>query len=53
MPSAITVMPSASLSDSIARKMPWLRGRLWMSVMKERSILISSAVMSASADSDE
>src|SRR5712671_4840389 len=53
MPSATTVMPRASLSDSIARKIPWLRGRLWMSVMNDRSILISSAVMSASADNDE
>ena len=50
MPSATTVMPSASLSDSIAFRIPWLRGRLWISVMKERSILISSAVMSALAD---
>src|SRR5882757_9044685 len=50
MPSAITVMPSASLKDSMAFKMPWLRGRLWMSVMKERSLLISSAVISASAE---
>ncbi len=53
MPSAITVIPSASLRDSIARKIPWLRGRKWMSVINERSILISSAVISANADSDE
>jgi hypothetical protein len=30
-----------------------MRGRVWMSVMIDRSILISSAVMSASADNDE
>jgi len=46
-------MPSATPSDSIARRIPWLRGRRWMSVMNERSILISSAVISASAYSDE
>jgi hypothetical protein len=45
-------MPSAALSDSIALSTFWLRGRLWMPVMNERSILISSAVIAASAESD-
>ena len=47
------VMPSGSLKASIALSTLWLRERLWMSLMKERSILISSAVMSASTARDE
>lgn len=49
----MTVIPSASLKDSIVLSTLWLRGRWWIAVMNDRSTLISSAVMSASADSDE
>jgi hypothetical protein len=44
---------NCTCSDSIVFSTLWLRGRWWIAVMKERSTLISSAVMSASADNDE
>ena len=45
--------PSVLASETIARRMPWLRGRWWIAVTSERSTFSSSAVMSARIDRQE
>ena len=53
IPSATTDMPSAVPMDSMALRMLWLRGRLWIDEMSDLSILSSSTVKSAMVASDE